>query len=239
MRSLDPHRQKQLQQLVRKLGLPDQSPIQWPLLDLALTHPTASSTHNFEQLEFVGDAVIRLATAEFLFTAYGDQPVGEFAAIRSILVSDRTLAQIADQYGLERYLVMADSALGDRAGRESRLAAALEAVVGALFLSTQTLALVHTWLDSHFRQVSSEIAADPARKNYKAALQEWTQAHYKKLPDYQVSETSFIHGDGERFTAEVWFLGKHLATGKGRSKTLAEQDAAQIAFSAILAGDHP
>lgn len=232
----DPRRQQQLHQLVRKLGLPEQATIQWSLLDCALTHPSASVEVNYEQLEFVGDAVIRLATAAFLFKTYPDCPVGEFTAVRSVLVSDRTLADIAKRYGLERYLLLSESARTDRIGRESRLAAALEAVAGALYLSTQTLELVHTWLDSHFRQLATEIRTDPARKNYKAALQEWTQAHYKLLPEYHVRETSQIHGDTERFTAEVWFRGKRLGSGKGPSKIQAEQAAAQAAFLTVWAG---
>jgi ribonuclease-3 len=111
-----PHRQKQLQNLVRKLGLPGQSSLQWTLLDLALTHPSVSATANYEQLEFVGDAVVRLATAVFLLETYPELPVGEFAAIRSILVSDRILAQLADHYGLEPYLLVSESALKDKLG---------------------------------------------------------------------------------------------------------------------------
>src|SRR6478672_4446844 len=135
-----PGRQKQLETLIQKLGLPKNASIKWHLLDLALTHASASAKANYEQLEFVGDAVVRLAASELLFETYPDCAVGEFAAIRSMLVSDRCLARIAQYYGLERYLLVSGSALGDKAGEESRLAEALEAVVAALYLSTHTLA---------------------------------------------------------------------------------------------------
>ena len=99
-----PPRQRQIQQLARKLGLPEKSPVRWDLLDLALTHPTAHPERNYERLEFVGDAVVRLAVAAFLWEEFSSASVGEFSAVRSILVSDRVLAEISEAYGLERYL---------------------------------------------------------------------------------------------------------------------------------------
>jgi len=228
-----PRRQKQLQSLVQKLGLPAQAPVQWQLLDLALTHPTISAQANYEQLEFVGDAVVRLVAAEVLWETYPDCPVGEFAAIRSVLVSDRILAQLAAEYGLELYLLVAGSASTDKAGQETRLADAFEAVLGALYLSTHTLKLVRPWLDPHFKQLAAQIRSDPARLNYKAALQEWTQAHFKVLPDYRVQEISQPRDSLERFAAEVWLQDRQLGQGTGRSIKAAEQAAAQVAFLAI------
>lgn len=228
-----PHRQKQLQSLLQKLGLSKQSAIQWNLLDLALTHPTFSASANYEQLEFVGDAVVRLVAAEFLFEAYPDLPVGEFTAIRSVLVSDRTLARLAESYNLDRYLLVSESALKDELGRESRLAESFEAILGALYLSTHSLELIRPWLDPHLQQLVTEIRTDPARQNYKAALQEWSQAHYKTLPEYRVIETGQSQGALNRFTAQVWLLGKQLGQGTGRSIKAAEQAAAQAAFLEI------
>lgn len=232
---LHPQRQRQLEKLVQKLGMDENPPVQWSLLDLALTHPTVSPKANYEQLEFVGDAVIRMAVAEFLIETYPELPVGEFTAIRSVLVSDRILAQLASLYGLERYLLVAESAIGDVAGQESRLAEAFEALLGALYLSTHTLVLIRFWLNPHLQRLALEVQADPARQNYKAALQEWTQAHYKMLPEYRVQETSPIHHHADRFTAEVWFQGQQLGQGTGRSIKQAEQVAAQAAFLTIQA----
>ncbi|HAG80636.1 MAG TPA: ribonuclease III [Cyanobacteria bacterium UBA12227] len=232
--ALDPRRKKQLQTLVQKLGLAAHIPVNWSLLDLALTHPSISPDANYEQLEFVGDAVVRIASSELLFETYPNSSVGEFAAIRSVLVSDRILAEIAKCYGLERYLLVSNSAAADTIGETSRLADAFEAVLGALYLSTHTLELVRPWLDPHFQQLAAEIRQDPARQNYKDALQEWTQAHYKILPDYRLTETSLIHGDTDRFTAQVWLKGKCLGEGKGRSKKAAEQAAAKQAFGKIM-----
>ncbi len=238
MPELHPRRQRQLETFVQKLGLPDGVPVKWSLLDLALTHSTVSSEANYEQLEFVGDAVARLAAAEFLWTTYPDSPVSEFAAIRSVLVSDRVLAEIARSYSLDRYLLIAPSAAGDTAGEESRLADALEAVLGVLYLSRGNLELVRPWLDDRFQSLAAKILADPARQNYKAALQEWTQARYKVLPDYRVREAKSTHGDAERFEAQVWLQDRYLGCGRGRSIKNAEQEAAKQAYR-LLQNEEP
>jgi ribonuclease-3 len=228
-----PRRQRQLESLVQKLGLSLDEPIKWPLLDLALTHPTVSDSANYEQLEFVGDAVVRLVAAVVLWENYPDCSVGDFAAIRSVLVSDRILAQLAREYGLELYLLVAGSATADLVGQESRLADAFEAVLGALYLSTHNLDLIRPWLDPHFQELAKEIRLDPARLNYKAALQEWTQAQFKVLPEYRVVEVNQPHRVHERFVAEVWLHEKMLGQGKGRSIKAAEQAAAKIAYLVV------
>lgn len=230
----DVRRQKELQTLVQKLGLAKTDRVNWSLLNLALIHPSFSREKNYQQLEFVGDAVVRLAAAEVLLESYPNAMVGEFAALRSIMVSDRSLAEIAERYGIERYLLASSSAALDKEGKISRLADAFEAILGALYLSTHTMELVRPWLDEHLQIKATEILQDPARQNYKDALQEWTQAQYKKLPIYQVQEVvNFIHEE-ERFIAEVWMNNQKLGAGKGRSKKAAEQAAAKEAFILIL-----
>jgi ribonuclease-3 len=226
----DARRQKQLAQFIQKLGLSAAAKIQWAWLDRALVHPTFSAEFNYEELEFVGDAVVKLAAAEFLLKTYPQAQAGELSAIRSILVSDRSLAQIAAAYGLERYLLMGNSAAADPTGQESRLAAALEAVLAALYLSTHDLSLIHPWLDTHFQPLAEFVRSDPARQNYKGALQEWTSAHYKLLPEYRIQEIGHTHGDVQRFRAEVWLQGRSIGVGTGASKKAAAQAAAQIAF---------
>ncbi len=232
--TLDARRQRQLRTLIQKLGLSDDAPVNWGLLDLALTHPSFSSDANYQQLEFTGDAVIRLAAAEVLMEEYPQESVGALAALRSMMVSDRTLAQWADLYGLEKYMWISPSALGDKTGRQSRLADTFEATLGALYLSTHTMGLVRPWLDEHLRRKAVEIAQDPARQNYKDALQEWTQGKHKCLPDYRVEQLSSAVTDKHRFVAEVWLMGQCLGKGTGPSKKVAEQTAAQEAFFAFV-----
>ena len=228
-----PRREKQLKVLIQKLGLPATAPVNWSLLDLALTHPSVSQEANYQQLEFLGDAVVRLAASEVLLETYPDEPVGEFTALRSIMVSDRTLADFADSYGLERYLTVSSSAAGDRSGRLSRLADAFEALLGALYLSTQNMELVRPWLDELLQGKAAEIRLDPARQNYKDALQEWTQANYKKLPEYRTQEIKESPQAGEGFSSQVWLDNRQLGAGTGRTKKAAEQAAAKEAFLSI------
>jgi ribonuclease-3 len=234
MVALPPQRQDALHQFILKLGLAPHSRVNWDLLDTALTHPTVSATRNYERLEFIGDAAIRLASAEFLWESYPDAKVGDYAAIRSVLVSDRTLAEIAESYGFQRYLLVGGSASGDKAGYHSRLADALEAVAAALYLSHHDTSLVRPWLDKSFRPLAEQVRQDPARQNYKAALQEWTQGHYRQLPDYRVVEqVTREHHSDRRFAAEVWLHNRCLGRGTGRSIKAAEQAAAQEAFVAL------
>ncbi|MGB7486657.1 MAG: putative dsRNA-binding protein, partial [Phormidesmis sp.] len=90
-------------------------------------------------------------------------------------------------------------------------------------------------LDPHFIRLTQALQTDPAKQNYKAALQELTQSHYKALPTYEVSEISKVHGDEARFQAQVWFQGKLWGEGKGRSMKVAEQAAAKVAFGQLKA----
>lgn len=229
----DPRRKKQLEKLLQKLGLPVSATVDWSLLDLALTHPSISMGDNYEQLEFVGDAVVRLVAAELLLETYPDESVGEFAAIRSILVSDRVLAELADSYGIEPYLLIGTNATGNPIGRQSWLADAFEAVLGALYLSTHNMDLIRPWLDEALKLKAIEVRNDPARQNYKDALQEWTQGKYKILPEYRVKENKNFRSPSDRFIAEVWLKDRCLGKGRGHSKKTSEQAAAKEAFLAV------
>ncbi|MEM8602928.1 MAG: ribonuclease III [Cyanobacteria bacterium P01_H01_bin.121] len=230
---MQPARYTDLQGCIQSLGLPRSPNLDWNLLNLALTHPSASAIANYEQLEFMGDAVLRLAAAEFLTETYPQLAVGELSALRSQLVSDRLLATIAEAYTLDRYILKSSSAATDRAGITARQADALEALLAVLYLTTQDLQLVRTLLKPHFVELTAIIRKDPARQNYKAALQELTQARYQQLPKYRSSEVNPVHAAPDRFQAEVWFQGQCYGQGVGRSIKAAEQAAAQAAFTAL------
>ncbi len=224
---------KALRRCIARLGLPETTDINWAALEQALVHSSVSPTHNNEFLEFLGDSVLRLAAAEFLMERYPDATVGELSALRSHLVSDRTLTTLADHLGLEPFLHIAPSAAGDLAARDSRLADVVEAILAALYLSRGNLSLVRPWLDTHLGRLAEQLRQDPARQNYKAALQELTQARCKTLPDYRTTEVNPVHGDAHRFQSEVWFEGQCWGQGQGRSIKLAQQQAAQVAYQAM------
>ncbi len=218
-----------LNQLLAEFEVPIAS-VNPDLLRLALIDISSSAEANNEKLEFLGDAALRLAAAEFLMERYETMALGDMSAVRSHIVSDRVLATIAKHYRLGDYLQLSKSAQGDKAGSDSRLADALEAIMGALYLSAGNLSLIRPWLDGHLARLTDELQGDPTKQNYKAALQELTQAYDKALPSYEVIEISQVHGDEERFQAQVWFKEKGWGEGKGRSRKMAEQAAAKVAL---------
>ena len=228
-------RQLQLQCCVQRLGLPN--PIALARLDQALTHKSADAVYNYEQLELLGDAVLRLAATECLQEAWPNASVGELSAVRSVLISDRTLGQLAQDMGLRPYLVVG---AGLTAG-PSHLADALEAVVAVLYLETHSLEPVRAWLDEPLYQLATAVQQDPARQNYKVALQELTQAHSKALPQYRTTEQRPVDGDPQRYASTVWFRETCWGSGYGPTKKQAEQAAATAAYDRLrqtLAHDH-
>ncbi len=118
---------------------------------------------------------------------------------------------------------------------------AFEDILGALYLSTHNMDLIRPWLDRALQKQSAKVRSDPARENYKDALQEWTQGKYKILPEYKVSEIKKPSTMEHRFVAEVWLRApqsgsrrdRFLGKGWGRSKKAAEQAAAKEAFLSV------
>ncbi len=215
-----------LRRCMLRLGIPGVESIKWELLDRALTHASASTQQNNEQLEFLGDAVLRLAAGEFLMERYPQASVGELSMVRSHLVSDQTLTSIAEKLDLESFLRVSAAAAGDHAARPARLADAVEAILAVLYLSTGDLRLVRPWLDPHLEPLAAQLTQNPAQHNPKTALQELLQKHYKTLPDYRTTEVNAVHGDAARFRSEVWFRDRYLGSGVGASRKAAEQAAA-------------
>ncbi|NEQ44218.1 MAG: ribonuclease III [Leptolyngbya sp. SIOISBB] len=214
-----------LRPLIAQLRLPQQG-LNWELLDQALIHASASADRNNERLEFFGDSVLRLAAAEFLIEQYPNATVGDLTLVRSHLVSDQTLTQIAENIGVEKFLQTSRAAAGDAAARPKRLADAMEAILAVLYLSQGDLKLVRPWLDPHLRTRAQQLVDNPEVNNPKTALQELTQREHKTLPDYRTVEISQTHGDPERFQAEVWLGDRCLGSGIGASRKAAEQAAA-------------
>lgn len=220
-----------LQRCLQKLGLPADLVVNWERLDLALTHESANATENYEQLELLGDAVLRLAATECLQESLPRASVGELSALRSQLISDRTLAELASKLGLDAYL-MTDPSLKTKGVPTQRLADALEAVVAVVYLETHDLSLIRPWLDPHFRRLAHSLQTDPSRQNYKDLLQQITQKRHRTLPEYHTTESG-REGSPQRYRAEVWFQGRCLGTNHGPTKKQAEQAAAALAYEAL------
>ncbi len=229
MTDLPPYRQRQLEQWVQKSAFPAASPACWVRLDRALTHKSVDAANNYEQLELLGDAVLRLAATECLQESFPEASVGELSAVRSVLISDRTLAQLAQELDLAPYLAVASGmAVGP-----SHLADALEAVVAVLYLETHTLRTVRAWLDDALLRLAVIVRQDPARQNYKVALQELTQAHSKALPQYRTVEQQPVDGHPQRYASTVWFRETCWGSGHGPTKKQAEQAAAAAAYDRL------
>jgi len=187
-------------------------------IEESLTHTSAGRGRNHEQLEFLGDAVLRLAAAEFLERRHPSLSVGQRSALRAQLVSDRWLAELAEQVELAPLLRLGPVALGDASGRATVLAECCEALVGALYRlgggSLGGLELVLRWLGPAWERSSAELLADPERHNWKTALQEWSQGCGLGLPLYHCEEMSRRHGDPRRFRARV-HCGSQPGTAAG------------------------
>lgn len=233
--TIDPRRQRQLVSLLAKMGLEQEylervNSFDWLLIDRSLVHPSFSTTYNNDQLEFVGDSVLRLSVSLFLQEHYGDRSVGDLAALRSHLVSDKTLAEIAAVYELQKYVVVSNAARNDTQALRSLLADALEALMAALYINTQDLAFIRKWLDPQMQRFSEMLLAIPALGNYKVALQELTQGLWKRLPEYRNVVPNVELAENNLFHVEVWFDDRCWGKGQGKSIKAAQQEAAAIAL---------
>ena len=237
MKESSRQRQEALHQFLERLGLntaacPDASRA-LNLVDEALTHTSTGNHINHERLEFLGDAVLRLAASEYIEQHHAQLPVGERSALRAQLVSDRWLAALGAEINIDAVQAIGAIAKGDDAGRATLHAEATEALIGALYQGWGSLAPVHQWLEPHWQSTSAAVLADPHKGNAKSALQEWSQARKLGLPAYRSNERSQRHGDPRRFHCQVELQGESLAEGWGGSRRNAEQKAAQAALQQL------
>ncbi|MEO1131161.1 MAG: ribonuclease III [Cyanobacteria bacterium J06639_1] len=239
--SLPSHRHRALERLLRRCGLAARSrqfeAVDWMLVDIALTHPSVDRDRNNDRLEFLGDAVLRIVVGDWLFQQYPDLEVGNLSALRAELLSNAFFAHIADRYEFDESLAIGNSARHDAKGRQKRLADALEAWVGALYLSWQSageawLVPLQTWLEPHLRDRADRVLQNFARHNAKTALQELTQGRWGVLPDYR-----WVAGEacGTAFEVEVWVGDRCWGRGGGKSKKAAEMAAAAAAYEQLQA----
>ena len=241
--SLKPGRLEQLVAFLGQLGLDPTAP-GGPGVDAkslapveeALSHSSAGLAINHEQLEFLGDAVLRLAASVYLEQHHKSLSVGRRSALRAQLVSDRWLADLGEHCGIESVLHLGPMALGDQAGQATVRAECTEALIGAIYSawggSHGGLEPVLQWLNPHWQRSAAELEADPDRHNWKSGLQEWSQGQGLGLPSYRCEERSQGHADPQRFWCEVTISGHPAHQGWGQSRRAAEQDAARSALQA-------
>lgn len=226
--TLSQRRLKELDQLSDKLGIRFG---RMGLLDEALTHSSFASEHpglnDNERLEFFGDAVLRFVMSEYLLERFPDYDEGQLTAIRSVLVSDKTLADIGQQIGLSRYILV---------GRQvqikpSILARTIEALFGAVYIDLGLIEVQNVVLRL-FGNKATEVDRDEAKDNFKAQLQELTQSRGQGIPQYNVSN---VEGPPHEpvFSVTVSVEGKVFGTGSGTTKKAAEQNAARQAVQEL------
>jgi ribonuclease-3 len=194
-------------------------------------NPDAVAGHN-ERLEFLGDAVIGLVVSRLLYEQFPDDDEGSLTARRASLVNRDALARLALAIGLDRYLLLGrGEAEAGGATRPSLLAAAFEAVAGAIFL-VEGLEVTRGWLR---RLLATELPgldeAEPL-KSAKSRLQEWSQREHRLKPHYELVNTTGPAHE-QTFTVAAVVRGERLAVGVGSSRQRAEEQAAAAALDAL------
>ena len=203
----------------------------------------AAAREDNERLEYLGDAVLGLVVAEALYAEHPEWREGALTRIRSMLVSRQRMAQVAETIGLGKHLRLSRGEERSGLRRKSTvLSNTMEAVMGALYLDGG-LEPVRAFVRSQVmgeaaERLARELRSGAALGNYKSALQERLQAARAGAPVYRLkSESGPDHH--KRFLVEVRVngvageRGKPLARGMGRTKKLAEQDAARRALEQL------
>ncbi len=204
------------------------------LLEQALTHRSASKVNN-ERLEFLGDGVLNFIIADVLFERFPEASEGQLSRLRANLVRGVTLAVLARELRLGDYLQLGP---GERKSgghrRDSILAGALEAVIGAIYLDAGFDA-ARRWVKTLYREQLADLTLDQGMKDPKTRLQEYLQGRGMPLPVYRVVATEgSVHE--QRFRVECLLPDSNEITeGKGTSRRKAEQDAARAAL--VLLGE--
>ncbi|MBL1376887.1 ribonuclease III [Zobellella sp. CGMCC 1.18722] len=221
---------KKLNLLQKKLGhsFNDET-----LLVRALTHRSAGSRHN-ERLEFLGDSILSMVVADALFHRFPKVNEGDMSRMRATLVREKTLAELAREFELGEYLILGPGELksgGYR--RESILADAVEALIGAVYLDTdieRVRELLLSWYDERLNDIQPGVE----QKDPKTRLQELLQAKRKPLPTYTVVDV-IGEAHNQKFTVHCLVDGlPDPVIGIGTSRRKAEQSAAEHALDTLL-----
>lgn len=200
------------------------------LLERAITHRSYSSSNN-ERLEFLGDSILDCVIGYAVFLNEKHLDEGSLSRIRSNLVRQSALAEIAEKIGLPDFLKVGEGEIithGNR--RPSTIADALEAIFGAIFIDsgfTQAQTVIMRLYDSMLSSLTKQTAMD---KDPKSSLQELLQSHHLGLPVYEIVN---IRGAAHNQVFQVSVTIPKLSVrteGVGRSRRQAEQEAAQLAL---------
>ena len=209
------------------------------LLQNALTHSSYANErwHNSllsnERLEFMGDSILGMLVAEYLYRSFPDRPEGELTRMRADMVCEKTLAKVAHQIHLGDHLLLGH---GEEQGggrtRDSILADAVESVIAASFLDGG--------LEAAKKFIKTFILVEvPVTKlhnvDYKTKLQELVQQKKNQVLSYELTDEQGPDHD-KHFAVSVSLNGEVVGKGEGRSKKRAEQEAARNAIDVLFPG---
>ncbi len=209
-----------------------------PLLNLAFTHrsfanETSESVDTNERLEFLGDSVLGMCVADWLFRNLPAKQEGDFSKIKSIVVSEDSLAMIARSLHVDRYLLIGkgEENSGGR-NKKALLADCMEAIFAACYLDSGFEA-AKEFVMCYLEQQIKAVLEDDYHRDYKTALQEYMQKRWRKVPTYTlVSKTGPEHD--YTFHIQVDVNGEVFGPAQGRNKKQAEQKAAKIAYDQLV-----
>ena len=191
-------------------------------------HREYAGSHN-ERLEFLGDAVLELATTDFLFKKFPGKPEGELTSFRAALVNTVSLAETAQALGVNDYLLLSKGEARDTGrAREVILADAFEAIIGALYLD-QGYEAAEAFIARNLYNKIDDVIARRAYQDAKSRFQELAQEKKGVTPVYETLNQVGPDHD-KRFTVGVFVGPAEVARGEGKSKQEAEQSAAQAAL---------
>ncbi|MFZ1075334.1 MAG: ribonuclease III [Minisyncoccia bacterium] len=191
-------------------------------------HREYTGSHN-ERLEFLGDAVLELATTDFLFKKFPAKPEGELTSYRAALVNTVSLAQSAQALGTNEYLLLSKGESKDTGrARDVILADVFEAIIGAIYLD-QGFKAAEAFIAENLYGKIDDVIAKRSYQDAKSRFQERAQEKRGKTPAYEtLSEEGPDHA--KLFTVGVFVGTEEIARGEGQSKQEAEQSAAQAAL---------
>jgi ribonuclease-3 len=193
------------------------------LFELALTH-SSKSEQNYERLEFLGDRVLGLATAAWLYDLFASEPEGKLSRRLNVLVSRATCAEVGRDIGVPAQMRLGKQAREDGAhDSDNILGDTVEALIGAIFLDAGFITAEHVVQRLWAGHVG---AHERAPKHPKSALQEWAAANDRRPPAYVLLGRSGPH-HAPRFVVEVSVSGVGDARGEGTTKQEAETAAAE------------
>ena len=205
------------------------------LLQRALTHTSYAyerKKQSNEKLEFLGDSILEFLSSIYIYNNYPNLKEGEMTKVRAQVVCEANLFKVAKAHNFSDFLQLGKSEkLSGGKVKPAILADSVEAVIAAMYIDGG-LEPVSNFIVKNLKDEIKLASKNVGQKDYKTVLQEILQKHGEVHIEYQIIKESGPDHN-KIFESEVIYNGKKLATGKGKSKKLAEMDAARLAIEIL------